>query len=271
MADADIRKDWEEFYLSGKVEDHMSSNMQLLSFSMKSLSKTVRKRDFVGVRSFALLRPHQRDKAFITITKSIVHSAMLPQKDFVRGEVDVSGWIIKSTGLNSCLITRVSFIDFKGKIPASVVNSLNHRLAITSVLNVKRIHERTKEKVKELIERKDLYLPMMARVLFPHQCIAPEECIELFQEQERGTMDYDFEAFDILAMNEGDIVTLVKRTANCKWWLGWHNKKKGWLNIDYVEVITPTTQGPSIQVANLIMVCVFFFFFKKNSFSIALP
>lgn len=135
MACSETRQEWDELYLSGKVTENLSSNTQLLYFSMRSLSKTVRKRDFVVARSYALLKGKEADRGnsrdtFVIISKSIPSAAHPPQKDFIRGEEIVEGWIIKETGNNSSLITRIVSFDFRGKIPASIVNALNHRYAV---------------------------------------------------------------------------------------------------------------------------------------------
>ncbi len=133
MACSETRQEWDELYLSGKVTENLASNIQLLYFSMRSLCKTVRKRDFVVARAFAVLRGKEGERGgaprdtFVVISKSVPSAAHPPQKEFVRGEEVIEGWIIKETGNNSSLITRVVSIDFRGKIPPSVVNALNHR------------------------------------------------------------------------------------------------------------------------------------------------
>jgi hypothetical protein len=150
MACSETRQEWDELYLSGKVTENLAPNIQLLYFSMRSLCKTVRKRDFVVARAFAVLRGRegvdQRGSArdtFVVISKSVPSAAHPPQKDFVRGEEVVEGWIIKETGCNSSLITRVVSIDFRGKIPPSVGNALNHRCATPRHTSSRSMHTHT--------------------------------------------------------------------------------------------------------------------------------
>jgi hypothetical protein len=50
------------------------------------------------------------------------------------------------------------------------------RLAITSVLNIKAVFDKVREKTKELMEPdRDTYFPFVARVMYPHQFITREE------------------------------------------------------------------------------------------------
>jgi hypothetical protein len=163
-----MHRKWDEMFLEGKVLEELSENMCLFKFIYKRLSETLKKRDFVVVRSHACVTSNpttlttnknavtsinnknglisaqamsqsvQQRKTYVIIDTSVPHpSVPPPYKSYIRGEVVMTGWIIKETGFSSCVATRVVLMDFKGNIPSHAANLLNAKLSASAVVNLK--------------------------------------------------------------------------------------------------------------------------------------
>ncbi|KAL6075862.1 Ras GTPase-activating protein 1 [Balamuthia mandrillaris] len=283
-----VRRDWDELYLEGRVMERFEEEMQLLSFSMRNISTSVKKREFVTLRTcdhfvpFASATSSQQHSAqlspaassaaaastasaadtYFLIESSVSHSSIPPRPHHIRGEVEAMGWVIKPTGKNTSLVTRLVQIDWKGKIPIAVANSLNLRLAANLLSLKQHLVERIRDRSLELMAAhpaSSLFVPFIARVYYPHEdfASAPEETAaggiasspalsssssglstsprtyQSWMEEAEGD---GVSCSPVLNMQEDDELIVVKRSpvAESRWWLGFHNGKLGLFHIDYI-------------------------------------
>lgn len=120
---------------------------------------------------------------------------------------------------------------------------LMFRLAFTSVLNIKSLFEKIRERTKELMTKPDLHFPFVAKVVYPHQYITREESVfsdmqNIFggtggvTEEREGNEDepkrehlrtlpkssFALQEFPTISAMEGELITVLKKTSTSKLW-----------------------------------------------------
>ena len=92
-----------------------------------------------------------------------------PTKSYVRGEVNISGWLIRETGFSSSLVTRFVSLDLKGNIPGNVINTINQKSCATAVFNLKNEVEMIRERSLQLmLHCQNIYIPFVCKISYPH-------------------------------------------------------------------------------------------------------
>ncbi|XP_066496145.1 START domain-containing protein 10-like [Tiliqua scincoides] len=123
LHDIEYRKKWD----SNVIETHdiarLTENADVGYYSWKC-PKPLKNRDVVTLRSWQVL-----DKSYIIINFSVKHLKYPPRKDLVRAVSLLAGYLVQSTGPNSCILTYLAQVDPKGSLPKWVVNKASQYLA----------------------------------------------------------------------------------------------------------------------------------------------
>ncbi|KAL2077222.1 hypothetical protein ACEWY4_026726 [Coilia grayii] len=123
LHDSEYRKKWDPTMLESFDIARLSSNADVGYYSWLC-PKPLKNRDVVTLRSWQV-----NDVEYMIVNYSVKHPAYPPRKDLVRAVSVLTGYLIVSTGPNSCLFTYLSQADPKGSLPKWVVNKASQGLA----------------------------------------------------------------------------------------------------------------------------------------------
>jgi len=123
LHDSLYRKKWDPTMLESLDIARLSSNADLGYYSW-ICPKPLKNRDVVTLRSWQV-----NDIEYMILNYSVKHPKYPPRKDLVRAVSVLTGYLIISTGPNSCLFTYLSQADPKGSLPKWVVNKASQVLA----------------------------------------------------------------------------------------------------------------------------------------------
>ena len=169
--------------MEGRILEEMSENTTLMRLAFRGVSDTLKRRDFLVLRASGSVTTTVKSKTketlsrtFVLFAQSVVHSTAPPHKNFIRGEAEVLGWLIKETGFSSCLVTRIVLVDFQGKIPANAVNLLAQKMASSAVVNLKSEVENIRERsIQLMLHSRSIYLPCICKLHYSHVGITRAE------------------------------------------------------------------------------------------------
>jgi len=121
-ADLKTRRKWDNSLVNCKVIREISPNNHLMHF-IYSAPFPVQSRDFCVHRFLKEGNLPSSDKKSYSIWGiSIEDDDLLPQSQYIRGDILISGYLIEEVTSNTCKITSVNKIDPKGWIPKFVIN-----------------------------------------------------------------------------------------------------------------------------------------------------
>ncbi|KAJ8255103.1 hypothetical protein GJAV_G00200950 [Gymnothorax javanicus] len=123
LHDSDYRKGWDSTMLESYDIARLSDNSDVGYFSWMC-PKPLKNRDVVTLRSWQV-----KDDEYLIVNYSVKHPKFPPRKDLVRAISILTGYMVKSTGPNSCIFTYLSQADPKGSLPKWVVNTASQILA----------------------------------------------------------------------------------------------------------------------------------------------
>ncbi|XP_076148645.1 START domain containing 14 [Alosa pseudoharengus] len=123
LHDSQYRKKWDPTMLESFDIARLSANADVGYYSWVC-PKPLKNRDVVTLRSWQV-----NDVEYIIVNYSVKHPKYPPHKDLVRAVSVLTGYLIVSTGPNSCLFTYLSQADPKGSLPKWVVNKASQVLA----------------------------------------------------------------------------------------------------------------------------------------------
>ncbi|KAJ8351237.1 hypothetical protein SKAU_G00227130 [Synaphobranchus kaupii] len=123
LHDGQYRKKWDPTMLESYDIACLSPNADVGYYSWLC-PKPLKNRDVVTLRSWQV-----KDDEYLIINYSVKHPNYPPRKDMVRAVSILTGYLLKSTGPNSCSFTYLSQADPKGSLPKWVVNKASQVLA----------------------------------------------------------------------------------------------------------------------------------------------
>ncbi|XP_078496300.1 START domain-containing protein 10-like [Lissotriton helveticus] len=123
LHDIEYRKKWDISMIETRDIARISANADVGYYSWKC-PKPLKNRDVVTLRSWLVL-----DKYYMIINFSVKHPDYPPRRDRVRAVSLLAGYLITSTGPNSCILTYLAQVDPKGSLPKWVVNKSSQFLA----------------------------------------------------------------------------------------------------------------------------------------------
>lgn len=123
LHDADYRKEWDPAMLETYDIARLSLNADVGYYSWLC-PKPIKNRDVVSLRSWQVM-----DDEYIIMNFSVKHPKYPPRTNLVRAVSILTGYLIKSTGPDSCSFTYLSQADPKGSLPKVVVNKASQVLA----------------------------------------------------------------------------------------------------------------------------------------------
>ncbi|KAG7465099.1 hypothetical protein MATL_G00172540 [Megalops atlanticus] len=123
LHDSQYRKKWDPAMLDSFDIARLSSNADVGYYSW-ICPKPLKNRDVVTLRSWQV-----KDDEYVIINFSVKHPKHPPRKNLVRAISILTGYLLKSTGPNSCSFTYLSQADPKGSLPKWVVNKASQVLA----------------------------------------------------------------------------------------------------------------------------------------------
>uniref|UniRef100_A0A6J0UTU3 START domain-containing protein 10-like isoform X1 n=1 Tax=Pogona vitticeps TaxID=103695 RepID=A0A6J0UTU3_9SAUR len=123
LHDTEYRKKWDLNVLETHEIARLSDNADVGYYAWKC-PKPLKNRDVVTLRSWRVL-----DKSYMIINFSVKHPKYPPRKDLVRAVSLLTGYLVQSTGPNSCSLTYLAQVDPKGSLPKWVVNKASQYLA----------------------------------------------------------------------------------------------------------------------------------------------
>ncbi|XP_030650346.1 START domain containing 14 [Chanos chanos] len=123
LHDSQYRKQWDPTMLESFDIARLSHNADVGYYSW-ICPKPLKNRDVVTLRSWQV-----SEDEYIIINFSVKHPKYPPRKDLVRAISILTGYLVKSTGPNSCSFTYLSQADPKGSLPKWVVNKASQVLA----------------------------------------------------------------------------------------------------------------------------------------------
>lgn len=112
----DTRKEYDEFTESAQIIEELPHRTFLAYAKIKKIL-VVASRDITFVSQIVTSK---KTKTMYTPTYSIVHPDFPPQKDPIRAEVFIGGWVMIKKG-EGCQVIYASEIDLKGSIPKFLV------------------------------------------------------------------------------------------------------------------------------------------------------
>lgn len=255
-----IRKKWEELYLEGRVLEDLSENTSLLRLGYRGVGDTIKRRDFVVVRASGDVTTTVKrktkevvSKTYVVFSQSVTHSAAPPTKHFIRGDAQILGWLIKEIGFSSCLVTRIVLVDYQGKIPGNEVSLLAQKMASLAVVNLKSEVENIRERtIQIMLHSQSIYLPCVCKLHYSHVGItkaewensdrgatffSPHLCslfllTPLFPPAKPDNVQNDN---DFIAAKENEQITIIAKREDSKWWVAYHNGKRGLVHLDYLD------------------------------------
>ncbi|XP_034037522.1 START domain containing 14 [Thalassophryne amazonica] len=123
LLDGQYRETWDNAMLESYDIARVSPNADVGYYAWRCPSP-LKNRDVVTLRSWRVVADE-----FLIINFSVNHPDYPPQNNFVRAVSVLTGYLLKSTGPNSCTFTYLSEADPKGYIPKWVVNTASRALA----------------------------------------------------------------------------------------------------------------------------------------------
>ena len=117
--DYETRKKWDELFNGGEVLKTIDDSHQVITLKFKSPSMVVSNRDFVMARAVK-----KEGNVILSNHVSVPYPDHGEQKGYVRGEIDVSGYVIEPLDNGKCSCTYVVQLDPKGWVPTVVVNTV---------------------------------------------------------------------------------------------------------------------------------------------------
>ncbi|XP_032384518.1 START domain containing 14 [Etheostoma spectabile] len=123
LHDGQYRKTWDPAMLDSFDIARLSANADVGYYSW-ICPQPIKNRDVVSLRSWQVT-----EDEYIIFNFSVKHLKHPPRKDLVRAISILTGYLIKSTGPNSCTFIYLSQADPKGSLPKWVVNQASQVLA----------------------------------------------------------------------------------------------------------------------------------------------
>ncbi|XP_070769161.1 START domain containing 14 [Enoplosus armatus] len=123
LHDGQYRKVWDLAMSESYDIARLSANADVGYYSWLC-PKPIKNRDVVSLRSWQVM-----DDEYMIVNFSVKHPKYPPRSDRVRAVSILTGYLIKSTGPNSCTFIYLSQADPKGSLPKVVVNKASQVLA----------------------------------------------------------------------------------------------------------------------------------------------
>ncbi|XP_074863761.1 START domain-containing protein 10-like isoform X3 [Carettochelys insculpta] len=126
LHDTEYRRKWDMSVIDTHDIARLAANADVGYYAWKC-PKPLKNRDVVTLRSWQV-----EDKSFMIINFSVKHPVSQqypPRKDLVRAVSILAGYLLQSTGPNSCTLTYLAQVDPKGKLPKWVVNKASQYVA----------------------------------------------------------------------------------------------------------------------------------------------
>ncbi|XP_053129627.1 START domain-containing protein 10-like [Hemicordylus capensis] len=123
LHDTEYRKKWDLNVIETHDIARVADNADVGYYSWKC-PKPLKNRDVVTLRSWQVL-----DNSYVIINFSVKHPKYPPRKDLVRAVSLLAGYLVQSTGPDSCVLTYLAQVDPKGSLPKWVVNKASQYLA----------------------------------------------------------------------------------------------------------------------------------------------
>lgn len=138
--DLETRQLWDPQVAKYDIVEAIDENTHLLHY-VYSAPFPVTSRDFCALRYLS-----KGPDAYVICAVSTEHPAIPPSKDYVRGEIFISGYAFEDTKEGKCKVTSLTHVDPKGWIPGFVVNMAKHKqlvklLQISRMINTKNDHD----------------------------------------------------------------------------------------------------------------------------------
>jgi len=158
--DVTVINSWDQDLLSISCAEEITENIMLIYSTYRAVYP-VWNREFVAVRSWR----EEEDGTCYSWGTSINHPRFPEPKEYVRGVILVSGWIIQPVPgePNKSFCTRLVRLDTKGYIPAWILNLFKNKSGLTLVAirnyvtsqkkRQKEEEEKKRERAKEITSR----------------------------------------------------------------------------------------------------------------------
>ncbi|KAJ8015688.1 hypothetical protein DPEC_G00028710 [Dallia pectoralis] len=121
--DGQYRKSWDPAMVESFDIARLSPNAEVGYYSW-ACPRPLKNRDVVTLRSWQITGDE-----YMIVNYSVKHPKYPPKKDLVRAISVLTGYLMKSTGPNSCSFTYLSQADPKGSLPKWVVNKASQVFA----------------------------------------------------------------------------------------------------------------------------------------------
>ncbi|KAK6473704.1 PCTP-like protein [Huso huso] len=123
LHDGEYRRKWDTNVIESFDIARITINTDVGYYSWRC-PKPLKNRDVVTLRSWLV-----KDDEYMIINSSVKHPKYPPRKDLVRAISILTGFLIKSTGPNSCTFTYLCQADPRGSLPKWFVNKASQYLA----------------------------------------------------------------------------------------------------------------------------------------------
>ncbi|XP_040525328.1 START domain-containing protein 10-like isoform X2 [Gallus gallus] len=122
LHDSEYRREWDSNVIDTHDIAQVAVNADVGYYAWRC-PKPLKNRDVV------MLRAWQVEDGYHTIINfSVKHPKYPPRKDLVRAVCLLTGYLVHSTGPNSCSLTYLAQVDPKGSLPKWVVNKASQYL-----------------------------------------------------------------------------------------------------------------------------------------------
>nr|XP_048719567.1 START domain-containing protein 10-like isoform X1 [Caretta caretta] len=116
LHDIEYRRKWDMNVIDTHDIARLAANADVGYYAWKC-PKPLKNRDVVTLRSWQVV-----DKSYMIINFSVKHAQYPPRKDLVRTVSILAGYLVQSTGSNSCTLTYLAQVDPKGIHLGSLCN-----------------------------------------------------------------------------------------------------------------------------------------------------
>jgi len=133
LVDVSKRKLIDPNVVEYSLKKQISPEVQIVYQAQQSLAMMVTARDV----SIARLIRKEAEDLYVVAARSVTTDLIPPNDNYVRAEVQVSGWLIQATGPNSCKTTACLQVDAKGWTPGFVINAVGPEGSATTFNNLR--------------------------------------------------------------------------------------------------------------------------------------
>jgi len=140
-----LRENWDNYCTGGRVVEQLDERTAVIQYEFKppKWAPMMKSHDFVTIRTEKILD----DGTILLLSRSIIHPDAPERKGITRSEVDVTGFVLRSCGTNSCVVIYTTQAHLKGVPKWAEASAVNKRALLPNKIR-KFVEKELKDKKK---------------------------------------------------------------------------------------------------------------------------